>query len=147
MSTYTRILYHIIFSTKNREKVLSYENHEKLFKYIWGVVKKKNCFLYEINGVKDHIHILLSLHPAISLSDLVKDIKVSTSLWIKENNIFEGFIGWQAGYGAFTYSMNEKDNVSNYIKGQKEHHRKKSYLEEVKKVLDEAQVEYDEKYL
>ncbi len=147
MSTYTQILYQIIFSTKNRDKVLIEENRSILFNYIWGILKKKKCHLYQINGIEDHIHILTHLHPTIALADLVKDIKVSTSSMIKDENIFPNFKAWQNGYGAFTYSIDAKINLVNYIKNQKEHHKKNSFVYEYKKILKEFQIEFDEKYL
>lgn len=103
--------------------------------------------LYQINGVADHIHIATHLHPTISLSSLVKDIKVSTSLWIKENRIFPKFTSWQEGYGGFTNSINEKEALINYIKNQAEHHHAKSFREELVDLLIEHGVEFDERYL
>ena len=147
MSTYTQIMYQIVFSTKNRKRVLAEDKRPILFNYIWGVLKNKNCHLYQINGVEDHIHILTHLHPSVALADLVKDIKISTSKIIKEEEIFPGFTGWQNGYGAFTYSINAKENLVKYIKNQKEHHKKISFVDEYKKILTEFKIEYDEKYL
>ena len=147
MNTYTQILYQIVFSTKYREPILIKPNREALFKYIWGVIKNKNCHLYRIYGVEDHIHILTHLHPAVSLASLVKDIKVSSSLYIKEHQLFNGFTNWQSGYGAFTYSIKEKNRVINYIKNQEEHHRKKTFREEYIDLLKEHGVDFDEKYL
>lgn len=91
MSTYTQILYQIVFSTKDRKKVLIEENQEKLFRFIWGILKNKNCVLYQINSIEDHLDIATHLHPTIALSSLVKDIKIASALWIKENRIFPGF--------------------------------------------------------
>jgi len=147
MSTYTQILYQIVFSTKNREKVLTEENHPKLFNYIWGIIKNQKSHLYRINGVEDHIHILTYLHPSVALSDLVKDIKVSSSKMIKEEKLFPKFSSWQVGYGAFTYSIDAKENLIKYIATQKEHHKKMSFEEEYKSLLKEFDVEFDEKYL
>lgn len=147
MSTYTQILYQIVFGTKYREKVLLKDGRDELFKYITDLIKNKNCHLYIINGVEDHIHIVTHLHPTVSLSSLVKDIKLASSIYIKENNLFKDFINWQEGYGAFTYSIKEKDRLIEYVKNQVEHHRKKSFREEYVKLLDEHGIEFDEKYL
>ena len=103
--------------------------------------------MYRINGVEDHIHILSSLHPTIALADLIKNIKVATSIWIKENNIFPKFNGWQQSYGGFTYSINEKDILIDYIKNQEEHHKKITFKEEFISLLNEHGIDYDEKYL
>ena len=147
MSTYTQILYQIVFSTKYREPTLIKNNRDELFKYIWGVLKNKKCHLYRINGVEDHLHIVTHLHPSVSLSSLVKDIKVSSSLYIKEQNLFEEFTNWQDGYGAFTYSIKEKDRLIEYVKNQEEHHRIKTFKEEYIELLHEHGIEFDEKYL
>ena len=147
MSTYTQILYQIVFSTKNRENALLEEKRPVLFNYIWGILKEKKCHLYQINGIEDHIHILTHLHPSVALADLVKDIKVASSKIIKDENSFPNFSAWQNGYGAFTYSIDAKENLVKYIKNQKEHHKKISFVEEYKKILKEFQIEYDEKYL
>lgn len=147
MSTYTQILYQIVFSTKNRERTLSPNNRPQLFKYIWGIINNNKCHLYRINGIEDHLHILTHLHPTVALSDLVKNIKVASSLFTKENKLFEHFNGWQDGYGAFTYSIKEKDRLIEYIKNQEEHHNTVSFRDEYINLLNEHGIEFDEKYL
>lgn len=147
MSTYTQILYHIIFSTKNRKRVITKQNKEVLLKYIWGLIKNKNCHLFRINAVEDHLHILTSLHPSVSLSNFIKDIKLSTNLFIKEKNLFPGFENWQKGYAAFTISYEQKDSVIEYIKNQEEHHKRISFQEECEKFFREFGISYDEKFL
>jgi putative transposase len=147
MSTYTQILYHIVFATKNRRRVLDQPRREDLFRYIWGIIKNKNCHLYRIGGVEDHIHILSSLHPTLALAELVKDVKVASSMWIKENRVFAEFDAWQEGYAALTHSFSEKDRLVEYIKGQEEHHRKVPFIDEYREMLREAGVELDERYL
>jgi putative transposase len=147
MATFTQILYHIVFSTKNREQVLTKENREKLFRYTWGLIKNKKCVLYQINGVEDHLHIATHLHPTIALADLIKDIKVATSLWIKDEGVFPMFSGWQEGYAAFTKSIGDKEVLMNYIKKQEEHHRKVSFRDELIVLLREQNIEFDERYL
>ncbi len=147
MSTYTQILYHVVFTTKNRRRRLSKDKREPLFRYIWGVVKNNQCHLYRINAVEDHVHLLTSLHPTVPLADLVKDIKISSALWIKEKGVFLGFDHWQDGYGAFTASYDRKDELIAYIKGQEDHHKRVSFQDELKKLLKDAGVKFDEKYL
>jgi len=97
--------------------------------------------------MEDHIHILTSLHPSVALSDLVKDLKVASSKFIKENQVFPNFGYWQNGYSAFTYSYGAKDKLVTYIKNQEEHHKTISFLDEYKALLKEFEVEFDEKYL
>lgn len=147
MATYTQILYQIVFSTKNAQNTMKLSETEKLYRYIWGILKNKKCTLYRVNGTENHIHIATHVHPMVSVSSLVKDIKVSSSVWIKEPGIFPNFVGWQDGYGAFTYHITQKETLVNYVKNQREHHHKKSYREEFIELLNEHGIEFDEKYL
>jgi REP element-mobilizing transposase RayT len=147
MSTYTQILYHVVFSTKNRQPVPVSEKRAGLFRYTWGIIKNKHCHLYRIGGTEDHVHILTSLHPTLALADFIKDLKVSATKWILDNEAFPGFSHWQDGYGAFTHSIRDKDSLIEYIKGQDEHHKKVSFLDELKQLLMEAGIAFDEAYL
>jgi len=147
MSTFTQILYQIVFSTRNRELTLCATNREELFKYVWGVLKNKKCHLYRIGGVSDHLHILTHIHPTVSLASLVKNIKLATTEHIKSKNLFQNFSGWQEGYGAFTYAIKDKNGLIEYVKNQEDHHRVKTYKEELTDLLTEHGIEFDEKYL
>ena len=147
MRTYTQIMYHIVFGTKYREAILVKENRQELFNYIWGILKKKKCHLYRINGVEDHLHIALHIHPSVALASLVKDIKLASSDFIKEKNLFPKFDSWQDGYGAFTHSYRDKNTLIEYVKNQEEHHRTKTYREELIELFREHGIEFDEKYL
>jgi putative transposase len=147
MSAYTQQMQHIVFATKYRAKTLTKDNRKQLFEYTWGILKNKKCHLYRMNGVEDHVHILTHVHPTICLADLIKDIKVATSLWIKENKVFPNFEGWQDGYGAFTCSYQDKDGLIEYIKNQEIHHQKTSFEEEYKALLKENGITFEEKYL
>lgn len=144
MGTYKQIFYHIVFGTKYREETISEQYENELYKYIWGILKNKKCKLYRINGMPNHIHIFCDLHPTISLSSLVKDLKVASNLWMKESGLFPEFIGWQDGYGAFTYSIREKEMIINYIKNQKEHHKNETFGKEYLRLLLEEGIEFDE---
>ena len=146
MSTYTQILYHIVFATKNRQLVLLKERGDDMYKYIWGVIQKRDSHLYRIGGIEDHVHILCSLHPSVALADLVKEIKVASATWIKANNIFPDFGHWQNGYGAFTSSEKSKERIVEYIKGQEQHHHAETSPSELKRLLIEAGIEFDQKY-
>ena len=147
MSTFTQILYQIVFSTKNRELSLQDENRKELYKYIWGILKNKKCHLYQIGGMSDHLHIVTHLHPMVALASLVKDIKLASSDYIKLNNLFPKFNGWQDGYGAFTYSIDAKENLINYVKNQEKHHETINYIDEFKELLAEHKIDFQEKYL
>lgn len=147
MSTYKQIFYHIVFSTKYRTPSITEAYETDLYKYIWGIIKKNKCTLYRIGGMPDHLHIFSDLHPTVCLSDYVKDIKLASNIWMKEHGSFPDFAGWQDGYGAFTYSLNDKERIINYIKNQKQHHKTESFLDEYKRLLAENRIEFDEKFL
>ena len=147
MSTYTQILYQIVFGTKHHEKTLSVDNRDELYRYMTGILKNQHCHVYRINGIEDHLHIVTHLHPSVALADLIKDMKLASSGFIKENKLFPHFKGWQDGYGAFTYSIKEKDRLIEYVKNQQEHHRIKTHREEVIELLKEHGIEVDDRYL
>lgn len=147
MASYRQIIYHLTFHTKNSESVLNNSENDELFKYIWGVIKNNKCKLYRINGIEDHVHIICDLHPSVSLANLVKDIKVSSSKWIKEKNLYPGFTNWADGYGAFTLSIKEKDSAIKYVMNQQVHHKKIGFKEEYIQLLRDHGIIFDEKFL
>lgn len=147
MSTYTQILYQIVFSTFNHEKTLDTIKREELYKYISGILKNKKCHLYRIGGVSDHLHIITHLHPSISLALLIKDVKLATTDYIKNKTLFPNFSGWQKGYGAFTYSLKEKDILIEYVNNQETHHDKRTFKQELIDLFAEHEIDYNEKYL
>ena len=147
MATHTQIIYHIIFGTKDRRKVLEKLRREDLFRYMWGILKNHDCHLYRVNGVEDHVHILTSVHPSVCLADLVKAVKTGSSTWIREKRVFSHFDHWQEGHGAFTHSMPDRERLIEYIKNQEEHHQQVDFVDEYRKLLQEAEVKFDEKYL
>ena len=146
-NTYTQILYHIIFSTKDRRRAIRKEHRDDIYRYIWGIHKNLNCHLYRIGGTDDHVHILTSLHPTLALSKYVEKVKTGSTNWIRRENLFSNWPGWQDGYGAFTAAWADKDAIIEYIKGQEEHHRRVTLLDEYRQLLERAGVEFDEKYL
>ncbi|MFC5624278.1 IS200/IS605 family transposase [Algoriphagus winogradskyi] len=147
MSTYTQLMYHIVFSTKHREPTLIKDDRRRLFAYIHQLLTNKNCHLYRINGVEDHLHILTHIHPTIAIANLVKDIKLASDDLIKEEKIFPDFQGWQDGYGAFSETIKAKERLMKYIKNQEEHHRTISFEDEYKSLLNEYEIKFDPKYL
>ncbi len=146
-NTYTQLLFHIVFSTKNRQRTLPDDHRDFLYRYIWGIHKNMNCHLYRIGGIDDHVHILTATPTTVSLADYVKEVKTGSSRWLKEQAEFPRFEGWQDGYGAFTVTFSGKDALIEYIKGQAEHHRTESLLDEYRRLLRENGVPYDERYL
>lgn len=147
MGSFRKIYYHVVFGTKDREAVIPFSHEKKLFNYIWGIAKFKNCRLYQINGMEDHIHLLTDLHPTLSLSNYIKEIKVSSSNWLKREGNFPLFRGWQEGYGAFTCSEMGKEAIVAYIKNQKDHHKIEKFEDEYRRLLKEHEIVFEEKYL
>ena len=147
MGTHTQLIYHLVFSTKHREPTIVQDQKKRLYAFIHQLLTNKNCHLYRINGVEDHIHILTHIHPTIAISSLIKDIKLASDDFIKREGILPKFKGWQDGYGAFSESIKAKERLINYIKNQEEHHRKVSFLDEYKALLEGFEIEFDEKYL
>jgi REP element-mobilizing transposase RayT len=148
MSTYTQILYQIVFGSKDYTPFLSSENQDILFGYIAGVLKNKSCHSYIVGGASNHIHIITHLHPTIALSFLVKDIKeASHELINREQSMFSNFPGWQVGFGAFTYHISSKKTLINYVKNQAIHHQTITYKNELINLLQENIVEYHDDYL
>ncbi|MCI0522338.1 MAG: transposase [Bacteroidales bacterium] len=147
MSTYTQILYQIVFATHGWLPQLKPAGRAELYRYMAGIMKNKNCHLYQIGGTEDHIHIVTHLHPAVALASLVKDIKVATTLHIGKEKLFPGFTCWQDGYGAFTYDISAKENLIAYVRNQEVHHSKVSGREEYVALLKEFGIQYDEKYV
>ncbi|HTX87609.1 MAG TPA: IS200/IS605 family transposase [Bacteroidales bacterium] len=147
MGSYRQILYHLVISTRCRKYALTEKNKAGLFKYMTGIVQHNQCHLYRINGVNDHIHLLTDLHPTVPLADLIKDIKLASSQWMKKSGQFSAFEGWAEGYGAFTYAYRDKEKIMNYINNQEVHHGKKTSREEFCDLLVEAGVDYKERFL
>ncbi|HSH51505.1 MAG TPA: IS200/IS605 family transposase [Bacteroidales bacterium] len=146
-NTYTQLTIHIVFAVKNRENIIKPKYEEELYKYITGIITNKNQKLLAINGVSDHIHILIGLSPSVALSDIVRDIKSNSSKFINEKRCVIGKFQWQEGYGAFSYSRSQRPEIINYIKKQKEHHQKSSFKEEYLNILKKFDVKYDDEYL
>lgn len=144
--SYTQLLYHIVIRTKYSKNTIPNEYSEELYKYITGFVKNKKSNMYQINGTENHIHILVSLHPTISISNFVKELKNSTNYWIKNHNGFKDFESWGKKYGAFSCSIKEKSNIINYIANQRVHHAKTSFEDEYIKLINEAEIEIDPIY-
>jgi putative transposase len=147
MSTYSQIYIQIVFAVKYRESLIHTSWEDELFKYITGTIQNKGQLLIAINGMPDHIHILIAMKPSCCLSDLVREVKKSSTEFIKEKKFVRGKFQWQEGFGAFSYSQSALDNVINYIKNQKQHHRKKTFRQEYIEFLEAFDIEYKEQYL
>jgi putative transposase len=146
-NTYTQIHIHAIFAVQNRDCIVRHDWQDELYKYITGIVQNNKHKLLAINGMPDHVHILFGFRPSQSLSDLMQDIKGSSSKWINEKRFIKGKFSWQEGYGAFSYSKSNLPNVIQYIKNQEEHHKKRSFIEEYEDLLKEFEIDYDGRFV
>jgi REP element-mobilizing transposase RayT len=142
--SHTHFLYHIVFGTKGHRPFISLEWEAELYAYLGGIVKNHQGKAIEINGMPDHVHLLVRLEPVESFSDFIRDLKASSSKWAKEH---QPKFGWQRRYGAFSVSESVSDSVRNYIRRQKEHHKKQSFKEEYEELLQLHKIDFDERYL
>ncbi len=146
-NTYTQIHIHFVFAVKFRDGIINSQWKNTLYKYITGTIHNNNHKLLAINGTSDHIHILIGLRPSQSISDLMKDVKQSSSKWINENKLVKGHFEWQEGYGAFSHSKSQINKVIDYIDNQESHHKKLTFKEEYLDFLKKFEVDYDEKFI
>ncbi|MFD2908669.1 IS200/IS605 family transposase [Flavobacterium ardleyense] len=146
-NTYSQLYIQIVFAVKGRQNLISSLWKDELFKYITGIVNNEGQKLIAINGMPDHIHILIGIKPNKALSDLVRDIKANSSRFINEKGWINGKFEWQTGFGAFSYSHSSLTNVINYIKNQEEHHRAKSFNDEYVEFLKLFDVDFNKDYL
>jgi REP element-mobilizing transposase RayT len=145
--TYTQTLFHIVFSTKNREPWISGDVRSRLYKYIGGLVRAQDCVLCDINGVEDHVHLYLCSRPDIDLSKLMRTTKSRSSKWVHDTFPRLRAFAWQEGYAAFSVSKSQEIAVKRYIANQAEHHRMESFKSELIRLLDAHGIEYDERYV
>ena len=146
-NTFSQIHIQIVFAVQGRDAIIHSSWEDNLYKYITGIVQKKEQKMMAINGMPDHIHFLIGLRPSCCLADLIRDIKKASNEYIKENKYSKCKFNWQEGYGAFSYSYWDVDKIITYIHNQKVHHDKKSFKEEYEALLKDFNVAYDEKYL
>ncbi|MCB9308867.1 MAG: IS200/IS605 family transposase [Lewinellaceae bacterium] len=145
-NTYTQLYVHVVFAVKGRANLISQSWKENLYQYITGIITNKNQKLMVINGMPDHLHILIGLKPDCNLSDLVRDIKANSSKWINENKWVVGKFEWQTGFGAFSVGQSQRLIVVNYILNQEEHHKKKTFKEEYIEFLTAYQIDFKPEY-
>ena len=145
--TFSQIYIQVVFAVKGRNSLISIQWEEELYKYTTGIIKEKGQKLLAINGMPDHIHILIGMKPTCCLSDLIREMKKSTNEFINEKFVKNNNFQWQGGYGAFSYSHSSLDSVINYINKQKEHHRLKTFKEEYLSLLNLFKIEFKMEYL
>jgi putative transposase len=145
-NTYTQLSIQSIFAVKGRENIITVKWRDELHKYIAGIIRKETTLL-AVGGWKDHIHIFFGLPPTIAVSEFVQKVKSNSSKWVNDQNFVKGKFQWQEGYGAFSYSRSQRDEVINYIMRQEEHHKTKSFREEYLGFLEKFEVDYKPEYL
>jgi len=145
--TLVSLMVHVIFSTRNREPLITPEIEAELFAYMGGILKNRESRLLDAGGTANHVHLLISQSKNIGLSSLMKDVKKDSSSWIKTKGIRFRNFHWQDGYGAFSIGESNIPALKQYIATQKEHHRNRSFQEELIKFLNAYRLEYDERFL
>ena len=144
--TLVKVYIHVVFSTKSRENLILPDVEKELFAYIGGILRKHQSVLVAANGTENHVHLLISQSKNFSLSDLLRELKKASSLWIKTKNVKFARFQWQAGFGAFSIGHSQIETVKNYIAKQKEHHRIELFEDEYRKFLQKYEVDFDEQY-
>jgi len=146
-STYTNLLYHVVFSTKDRIPLITENLQEELYAYIGGVIRAEGGVQLEIGGIEDHVHILAKFKAAVSVSEMLAKIKANSSKWATDHKMKMRKFGWQEGYAAFSVSESQMPIVREYIRTQKQHHHKQTFQEEFVALLERHGIEYDPRYL
>jgi len=146
-NTYTQLHIQFVFAVENRMSLVQSSWEEELFRYISGIVKNTKHKLLAINGMPDHLHVFVGLNPTQAISDLMRILKGESSEWINKKRLVSGKFEWQKGYGAFSYGHSQIDQVYQYILRQKEHHKKQTFIEEYKQLLEKFGIQYDERYV
>jgi REP element-mobilizing transposase RayT len=146
-NTYTQIHIHAVFAVQNRISLIKNEWQNRLFQYIVAIIQNHGHKVLSIGGMPDHVHVLFGFRPTQSLSELMQNVKRNSSEWINKEKLVLGKFSWQEGYGAFSYSKSQISRVIKYIENQEEHHRKQTFVEEYRKILNDSEIEYDERYI
>jgi putative transposase len=146
-NTFTQIYIQTVFAVNGRDSLIRSDFKEELYKYITGIVRNNGSKLISINGMPDHIHILIGWKPSKALPDLVRDMKADSSNFINENKWVRGRFNWQEGYGAFSYGHSQLDTIIRYIQNQERHHKRKSFKHEYTSFLRKFDIVFDEKFV
>ena len=146
-STLTNLLFHIIYSTKDREPLIRTGFRDELEKYIAGIVRNEGGVLLGVGGMPDHIHLITKFKPDRSVAEMVRLIKANSSKWVNERHGDPGRFAWQSGYGAFSVSQSQLEVLTAYVANQEEHHRVRSFQDEFREFLAKHEVEFDERYI
>jgi putative transposase len=145
--TFSRMYIQIVFAVQGRQNLLAPQWRKDVFKYTSGIINAKGQKSIIVNGVCDHVHCFVGFRPSLSISDLVRDIKNNSSKFITQNNFLKHKFTWQEGYGVFSYSHQQVEQIYNYVLNQEEHHKTKTFKEEYMGLLDEFDIPYQREYL
>ncbi len=145
--TFSQIYIQVVFAVYKRQNFLHPSWRTELFKYMSGIIKQKGQKPIIVNGVCDHVHLFIGLKPAMSVSDLIRDVKCNSSQFVNDKNFVDNKFSWQEGFAAFSYANSQIDNVYNYILNQEAHHKKQTFKEEYFTMLSEFEIPYNEQYL
>ena len=146
-NTFSQIYIQTVFAVSNRMSLITPEFKEDLHKYITGIVRNQRQKLITMNGMPDHLHILIGLKPSMALADLVRDIKAESSTYVNKNRWVRGKFSWQEGYGAFSYGHSQLDTIIRYIQNQEKHHKRRSFKDEYLAWLKKYEIPFEEKYV
>ncbi|MBW8048858.1 MAG: IS200/IS605 family transposase [Cytophagales bacterium] len=146
-NTYTQMNVQAVFAVKGRENIITKDFRDELYKYVYGILSNIGQYSLAVNGWKDHIHIFFEMQPVSNLSNIIQIVKSNSSKWINIKKFVHGKFSWQEGYGGFTYSRSQRNQVINYIMNQEKHHSKCTFREEYLDLLKKFEIKYDEKYL
>lgn len=146
-NTYSQLYIQIVFAVKGRQCLIKKEYRAELHKYITGIVQNRDQKMLSVFVMPDHAHVLVAIKPNCSISDSVRDVKAGSSKFINDNKWIKDKFSWQEGFGAFSYSRSQIDNVTNYVLNQESHHKTKTFKEEYIDFLMKFEIEFDEKYL
>ena len=146
-NTFSQIYIQTVFAVSGRMSLITTDYREELHKYITGIVRNKGQKLLQINGMPDHLHILIGLRPAMAIAELVRDIKSDSSDWINRRRLARGKFAWQEGYGAFSYGHSQLDTIIRYIQNQETHHKRRSFKDEYLTLLKKFEIEFKEEYV
>ena len=146
-NTFSQIYVQTVFAVSNRMSLIKPGFKEDLYKYIAGIVRNQKQKLISINGMPDHLHILIGLRPSMALADLVREIKADSTNFINKNKLVHGRFSWQEGYGAFSYGHSQLDTIIRYIQNQEKHHQRRSFRAEYLTLLRKFDIAFDDKYV
>jgi len=146
-NTYTQLYIQFVFAVQNRISLIKDNWQTDLYKYMTGIIEQQEHKLFSINGIADHVHILISMNPKQAPSDLMYHVKRSSSIWINDNNLCPGKFSWQEGFGAFSYGKSQIPTIARYIENQQQHHMKRTFIDEYIGFLKVFGIEYDERYI